>query len=115
MNAEELRKSADKYHWYHSFDLGEGVIAQGSPFEPIWNFILLNMRKVEFAGKSVIDIGCRDGKFSFNAENSGASHVLGIDNDLSRGAVEFLIPYFKSNVVMREQSIYDLNPVMHGQ
>jgi tRNA (mo5U34)-methyltransferase len=41
-------------------------------------------------GKRVIDIGCRDGMFSFEAERMGAAEVTGIDNDLSTAAVEFL-------------------------
>ena len=34
--------------------------------------------------------------FSFEAEKMGTAEILGIDNNLSLGVTEFLIPYFKS-------------------
>jgi SAM-dependent methyltransferase len=60
------------------------------------------------AGKRVLDIGCRDGLFSFEAEKRGAREVIGIDNDLSTAAVEFLIPFFASKVRMHALNLYDL-------
>jgi SAM-dependent methyltransferase len=38
----------------------------------------------------------------------GAAQVVGIDNDLSKPATEFLIPFFKSKVQMLQQNLYDL-------
>ncbi len=72
------------------------------------------MSKVDFRGKRVVDIGCRDGLFSFEAERRGASEVMAIDTSLSLGAVELLIPFFKSRVQMREMSLFDLRPEQHG-
>jgi hypothetical protein len=39
----------------------------------------------------------------------GATDILGIDNDISSGAVEFLIPYLKSKVRMQSANIYDFS------
>ena len=64
-------------------------------------------------GKRVLDIGCRDGLFSFEAERLGASYVLGIDNDLSPAATDFLIPYFNSSVTMQSVNIYDFEVPEH--
>ncbi|MFT7618472.1 MAG: hypothetical protein ACI97A_002115 [Planctomycetota bacterium] len=36
--------------------------------------------QLDFQGKSVIDIGCWDGYFSFQAERRGASLVVGFDD-----------------------------------
>jgi SAM-dependent methyltransferase len=47
-------------------------------------------------------------------ERRGARQVVGIDNDLSRGATEFLIPYFESNVRMYETNILDMMPQKFG-
>ena len=59
-------------------------------------------------GKRVLDIGCRDGIYSFEAEKMGAKEVIGIDNDISKPALEFLIPYFNSKVKMFEMNLFDL-------
>ncbi len=65
------------------------------------------INKRDFTGRRVLDVGCRDGRFCFEVEKRGAAYVLGIDNDLSKGAVEFLIPYFKSKVEMQGINVYD--------
>ena len=71
--------------------------------------VLEEIRRYDLSGKRVLDIGCRDGLFSFAAEKQGATEVLGIDNDLSPAATEFLIPYFPSKVRMRQLNLYDLS------
>src|SRR5262249_11270632 len=65
-------------------------------------------------GKRVLDVGCRDGLYSFLAERQGAREVIGIDNDLSRAAVDVLIPHFGSTVRMHEMNLYDLTPAPFG-
>jgi SAM-dependent methyltransferase len=64
---------------------------------------------LDLKGKRVLDVGCRDGLFSFMAESMGAEEVIRTDNDLSKPAIEFLIPFFKSKVKMVEMNLYDLN------
>ena len=66
------------------------------------------MAGIDFNNKKVLDIGCRDGLFSFKAEESGASKIIGIDNEISKGAVDFLIPLFNSKVKMSEINLYDM-------
>jgi 2-polyprenyl-3-methyl-5-hydroxy-6-metoxy-1,4-benzoquinol methylase len=68
---------------------------------PLQAPIMDELHRHDLTGKRVLDIGCRNGLFSFEAEKMGASEVVGIDNDLSPGATEFLIPYFNSKVQMR--------------
>ncbi|MBE0477160.1 MAG: DUF1698 domain-containing protein [Coriobacteriia bacterium] len=63
----------------------------------------------------MLDVGCRDGLFSFAAESFGAREVIGIDNDLSIPATEFLIPYFQSKVRMERMNVYDLTPESYGR
>jgi 2-polyprenyl-3-methyl-5-hydroxy-6-metoxy-1,4-benzoquinol methylase len=73
-----------------------------------------HLESLDLREKSVLDIGCRDGLFSFAAERKGAARVVGIDNDLSRPAVEFLIPFFNSKVRMEQMNLYDLTPEAFG-
>jgi SAM-dependent methyltransferase len=74
-----------------------------------------NMQMLDLRGKRVLDIGCRDGLFCFEAEKLGATEVIGIDNDPSRAAQEFLIPYFRSRVRLVELNVYDLRPETFGK
>jgi 2-polyprenyl-3-methyl-5-hydroxy-6-metoxy-1,4-benzoquinol methylase len=76
--------------------------------------ILRLMGRLDFVGKRVLDIGCRDGFFSFHAERRGAADLVGIDTCLSLGAVELIIPHFQSKVRMIELSLYELNAAEHG-
>jgi 2-polyprenyl-3-methyl-5-hydroxy-6-metoxy-1,4-benzoquinol methylase len=76
--------------------------------------ILRLMDTLDFTGKRVLDIGCRDGFFCFYAEGRGAADLLGIDTCLSLGAVELVIPHFQSKVKMMEMSLFELNKQEHG-
>lgn len=110
-----LQERAAQYSWYHDIEIAPGIRTPSpSPFRHIWDFIIRQMSGVNFSGKSVMDVGCRDGLFSFEAEALGASVVVGIDNDLSAGAVEFLIPHFGSKVRMHEKNLLLLDPGADG-
>lgn len=110
MTKEELVAAVAKYQWYHNIDLGQGVVTPGHSFFHIWDFIRANMARIDFKGKSVIDIGCRDGMFALEAEKMGARQVVAIDNDLSDGAMEVVIPVLGSCVHLYEESIYTIKP-----
>ena len=74
----------------------------------------MNALNADLNGKRVLDVGCRDGLYSFMAERRGAADVIGIDNDLSKAAVEVLIPYFGSAVRMHEMNLYELTAARFG-
>ena len=109
MTNNEILKELKKYRWYHHIKINNEITTTGFKKETsTQNKILSVLENIDFKGKRVLDIGCRDGLFSFYAEKRGASEVIAIDNDLSKGATEFLIPYFKSKVKMYLKNIYDL-------
>lgn len=109
--AEEIKK----YEFYHIFDLGNGVSTPGYKSLVLVQQVVKDaMATVDFKDKRVLDIGCRDGLFSFEAEKAGAKEVIGIDSMISKGAVELLIPHFNSKVKMIEMSLYDLTPEKLG-
>lgn len=117
-NTQALQAQIDRYRWYHVQQVAEGLstpsFLRGGGYHDLWAMISDVMKGIDFTGKRVLDIGCRDGMFSFQAERQGAREVIGIDNDLSRGAVEFLIPHFGSRVQMYEMNLYDLTPERFG-
>jgi tRNA (mo5U34)-methyltransferase len=71
----ELQAQADELQWYHSIDLGNGVVTKGVGVQETGTEIFPPME-----GRSVLDIGAWDGKFSFLAEKCGASRVVALDH-----------------------------------
>jgi len=49
--------------------------------EPIVPEELEHFGRVDFTGKTVLDMGCNFGFFAFQARRQGAAHVLGVDCD----------------------------------
>jgi tRNA (mo5U34)-methyltransferase len=75
---EQLAASVDR--WFHSIDLGHGVITDGVKTPEILEPELKSLRLPDLSGKSVLDIGAWDGYYSFEAERSGASRVVALDH-----------------------------------
>jgi len=71
----ELQRQADALHWFHSIDLGDGVLTKGDSDGPIPTSAFPS-----FEGRSVLDIGAWDGYYSFLAERSGARAVTALDH-----------------------------------
>ncbi|QVL32450.1 DUF1698 domain-containing protein [Telmatocola sphagniphila] len=85
MGDASLQAKIDSVNWYHEFDFGNGLVARTkTPDEAthraIWNFIETGLKTIDFQGKSVLDIGCWDGYWSFYAEKHGATNVLATDD-----------------------------------
>jgi tRNA (mo5U34)-methyltransferase len=67
-------------YWFHQIDLGDGLVTPG------WS----NARQdklppfglpTEMTGLRVLDVGCAEGFFSFEAERRGASEIISLDFD----------------------------------
>ena len=118
MDRKTIEENLSKYKWYHLIELEDGIVTPGyAPHVQIPSLkdVHKALRSIPLEGRRVLDIGCRDGLFSFEAEKLGAREVIGIDNDVSAGATEFLIPYFGSQVKMYELNVYDLKPETFGK
>jgi 2-polyprenyl-3-methyl-5-hydroxy-6-metoxy-1,4-benzoquinol methylase len=106
MTDAELSAELARYSFYHEIEVRPGVkTVPKDQFSPLWGFIKERLLNVDFRGKRVLDVGCRDGLFSLFAERGGASFVKGIDNDLSHGAVDVVLPAMASNVIMEEENL----------
>lgn len=75
----DLQKRVDQIHWYHEFDFGHGVKTPKFCFPALWAMTEKFLDGIDFQGKTVLDIGCWDGYWSFYAERRGAKHVLATD------------------------------------
>lgn len=112
----DIRTQMALYKFYHIIQLTDTIATPGNPlYVPAQQLFLKYLRQLDLKGKRVLDIGCRDGLFSFEAEKMGAAEVIGIDNDLSKPAVEFLIPYFRSSVKMVQMNLLDLSSATFGR
>ncbi len=86
-----LQGQIDSIAWYHEFDFGNGLQAtsktpDAAVHRTIWDFIRRHLDVIDFAGKSVLDVGCWDGYWSFYAEARGASSVLASDDSTQNWA-----------------------------
>ncbi len=78
---EQLQEMVDAVPgWFHSLDLGEGVITKGHKSVSYLEKELAALRLPDLKGKSVLDIGAWDGFYSFAAERHGAERVLALDH-----------------------------------
>lgn len=78
MTSTDLRSRADAIRWYHTIDLGGGVVTRGVDDSP------LRLARVQLPeslhGKTVLDVGAWDGFFSFECERRGAARVVAADH-----------------------------------
>lgn len=77
MSQGSLQSRVDALRWYHTIDLGNGVVTPGV------DNTALRLKQAalpdSFKGLSVLDIGAWDGFWSFEAERRGASRVVAAD------------------------------------
>jgi len=104
--------------WYHSIDLGGGVVTPGHHWDHLWGPLKEEMSAIDFRGKKVLDIGCWDGMWSFEAEKLGASEVTATDipsqrsfSDQGPRTFQFAKKHLRSKVEYRHASVYDLDEV----
>ena len=115
MDDAQLRREMTGLAFYHTIQLTPTLTTPGWPtIVPIVEMTRRAMQGVNFRGKRVLDIGCRDGLFCFEAEKLGASEVIGIDNDLAPGVPEFLLRTLKSKARIESFNLFDLRPDTFG-
>ena len=89
MEKNEILEKIAKITWYHQFDFGNGVktVPHGN-FSPLWDATKAFLAKANLKGKTVLDIGCWDGFWSFTAERAGAARVLATDKNNQRWIID---------------------------
>jgi 2-polyprenyl-3-methyl-5-hydroxy-6-metoxy-1,4-benzoquinol methylase len=107
---DAIKSELAHYHFYHTIEVVPGLQTTGHFLAHVYqdNFEAA-ITSIDFAGKSVLDVGCRDGAMLFMAEQRGADMLVGVDNDISRGLTNFLIPFRLSKIKSLHASAYDLD------
>ena len=87
MAEDKLREFFKETYWYHTFDIGNGVVTDG----------MYDLRPVvkdhgfpeSLKGKSALDVGTSDGFYAFELEKRGAESVLAVDTNAYDGTLPF--------------------------
>jgi tRNA (mo5U34)-methyltransferase len=72
-----LREQVQSLDWVHTIDLGDGLVTPGA--WPPSRLISRALDEIDFRGRKVLDVGCWDGLWSFEAEKRGAADVYATD------------------------------------
>jgi tRNA (mo5U34)-methyltransferase len=110
---EAQRLIAAHPHWYHRIEVAPGVVTPGvNESQKILEALQL---PDDLNGMRVLDIGARDGFFSFECERRGAAEVVAIDY-LSPEETGFPIArkLVDSKVEMQQANVYDLTQEEFG-
>ena len=112
MNIREMVDSVPS--WYHQFEFAAGLITPGAQNSRAL-LEKLNLPR-DMGGLRVLDIGARDGFFSFECERRGASEVLAIDY-VPPETTGFSVArkILRSPLNLVHENVYNLTPERYGQ
>jgi tRNA (mo5U34)-methyltransferase len=75
--AQTLAAEAADYPWYHTLELGDGVVTEGMfDHRPVLRHYPLPQ---DLSGLRCLDVGTMDGFWAFEMERRGASEVVAVD------------------------------------
>jgi tRNA (mo5U34)-methyltransferase len=114
MDREKIIATMNSMVWYHKIELAPGIVTPGNDWEAMWAPMRDFLQSADLAGKRVLEVGCWDGYWSFEAERLGASEVWATDDTSQRRklgeTVRFAIECRGSKVQYRDDvSVYDVD------
>jgi tRNA (mo5U34)-methyltransferase len=115
MDPAEIRRRVDEIRWYHTIDLGQGIVTPGVDRSAA------RLPKLRFpddmTGRTALDVGAWDGFFSFEFERRGAARVVAVDSFSwsgpgwgTKAGFELAREVLGSSVEDRELEVLDLSP-----
>jgi tRNA (mo5U34)-methyltransferase len=114
-----LRHIVASRTWFHTIDLGNGIITPGQKDTPA-EVAHLHLPD-DLTGRTVLDIGAYDGFYSFEAERRGASRVVAADHWVwnwpgsdARGNFDLAHKVLKSSVEIRDIPVEEMSPETLG-
>ncbi len=76
-DGRELAEAAARFPWYHTIELGDGVVTEGMfDHRGVTDRYLI---PADLAGMRCLDVGTMDGFWAFEMERRGADEVVAID------------------------------------
>ena len=114
--SESIQEQIAKYHWYQSIELGEGIVTPGETGASSQNKLAMMNLPMDLSGKTVLDIGCNEGFFSFEAERRGAAKVVAIDKGKdAREKFNLVHGILQSSVEFLELDLTEIKPSRFGR
>ena len=110
------QKIASHPNWYHQIELAPGIVTPGHHLSAIQvqRLEALGLPR-DFSGLRVLDIGCADGFFSFEAEKRGATQVVAVDyRKPTSSGFSLASEILGSQVEYHIDNVYDLTPEEYG-
>jgi tRNA (mo5U34)-methyltransferase len=115
LSQDEIRRRAEALgDWFHNIDLN-GV--QTAPNHFLGDYPTIKWRGFahsipeDLSGRTVLDIGCNAGFYSFEMKRRGAARVVGIDEDdryLTQARFAAEVMGVEGAVEFRKMSVYDV-------
>lgn len=113
---KSVMDSIKDFKWYQSIPLGNGVITPGETGDAEERKLELMRLPKDLSGKSVLDIGCNEGFFSFDAERRGAKRVVAIDKSVeAKEKFNLVKNLMKSKVELLFSDLLELDPAKLGK
>jgi tRNA (mo5U34)-methyltransferase len=112
--AAALQEQVDAVpYWWHSIDLGHGVVTPGGSGDTSRSLRRLALPD-DLTGKTVLDIGAWDGYYSFECERRGAKRVVASDlfawRYSSKAGFDLARAALGSRVEDMEIDVFDISP-----
>jgi tRNA (mo5U34)-methyltransferase len=77
ISTDDLRAAVERYPWYHTLELGDGVVTQGMfDHRPVLDRYPI---PADLTGKKCLDVATMDGFWAFEMERRGAASVTALD------------------------------------
>jgi tRNA (mo5U34)-methyltransferase len=113
---KEVRDELQSYSFYHLIEIIPGLITDGWQGSQLYvQEVASVMRSYDLTGRSILDVGARDGALSIMAERAGAKRVVALDNDFSQSLRNFSVPFLNSNIECSEANIYEIDRAISGR
>jgi SAM-dependent methyltransferase len=113
---QSVRDAVAKHQWYQSIPLGDGLVTPGETGDATERKLEMMKLPADLAGKTVLDIGCNEGFFSFECERRGASRVLAVDKGKDAAAKFALVKQILgAQVEFSDVNLFDIEPAKLGR
>lgn len=105
---------AAREYWYHRIEVAPGVVTPGTHDSP-GGLAMVGMPE-DLSGMRVLDIGARDGFYTFEAERRGAREVVALDYEPPENTgFSIAAELLESKATFVVENVYSLNPEEFGK
>jgi len=82
-SSKTIQEEINKHNWYQSIPLADNITTPGETGQSEQKKIEMMQLPNDLSGMTVLDIGCNEGFFSFEAEKRGADRIVATDKGLA--------------------------------